>query len=95
MSTKTVKSEKYIDLISQNAKEADKEQNEFLNEEARLQVQTSILETKKAIATAKRELNDTKKAKPYSLEAEVKATQKVNNLEAGLKIAQDIEKARF
>jgi len=95
MANATKVSEKYIDLISQNAKEADKEAKIFANEEASLSVQASILETKKAISAAKRELNSTKRAEPYSLENEVTATQKVINLEAGLKVAQAIAKARF
>ena len=91
--TKT--SEKYIDLISQSAKDAEKEQLQFHAEDAELQVTSSILATKKEISKAKRELTEAKKAIPYSLEDEVNATIKVQELEDGLKIALEIQKARF
>ena len=67
-------SEKYIDLISQSSKDAEREQLQFHAEDAELQVTASILATKKAISGAKRELSEAKKAIPYSLEAEVNAT---------------------
>lgn len=95
MATKANNSEKYIDLISQNAKDLETEQLQFRAEEAELQVTSAILETKKQIATAKRKLAETKRAIPYSLQAEVDATVALQDLEDGLKVALTIQKARF
>lgn len=90
-------SEKYIDLISQDSKEEDKQEKQFRADEAKLQVESSILETKKAIAVAERELAQAKKAVPYSLEVEVEVekTQNLESLKEGLKLANTIYKARF
>lgn len=88
-------SEKYIDLISQSSKDAEKETLQFHAEDAELQVTSSILATKKAISKARRTLNEAKKAIPYSLEEEVNATIALRDLEAGLKIAEQIQKDRF
>lgn len=94
MATKA-NSTKYIDLISQSSKDAEKEQLQFHAEDAELQVTSSILATKKAISGAKRDLANAMKAIPYSLEVEVNATIKLQELEDGLKIATTIQKARF
>ena len=88
-------SEKYIDLISQSSKDAEKETLQFHAEDAELQVTSSILATKKEISKAKRTLNEAKKAIPYSLEDEVKATINLKDLQDGLTIAEQIQKERF
>lgn len=88
-------SKRYIDLISQNAKAKEIEQLGFRAEEAELHVQTSILETKKAISTAKRELAEAQSAIPYDLQKEIDATTKVKELEEGLALAETIAKERF
>ncbi|AGO47913.1 hypothetical protein Phi40:1_gp048 [Cellulophaga phage phi40:1] len=88
-------SEKYIDLISQSSKDVETEQLQFRAQEASLQADSSILETKKAIATAKRELTELKRAIPYSFDKEISKTIEVKNLEEGLSIAESIQKSRF
>lgn len=88
-------SEKYLDLISQDAKEQEKQDLQFRADEAKLQVESSILETKKAIAVAERELAQAKRAVPYSLEVEIEKTQNLTSLQEGLEMANTIYKARF
>lgn len=86
---------KYLELISQGADEDKREQLQFAAEEAKHSVSISILETRKAISTAKKVLKDAKKAQPYSLQNVVDATIRIDSLERGLKIAQTIEKEDF
>tara|TARA_R110002074_G_scaffold72684_2_gene167298 strand:+ start:869 stop:1141 length:273 start_codon:yes stop_codon:yes gene_type:complete len=85
----------YLALISQGASEERAEQLQFAAEEAKHSVSISILETRKAISAAKKQLKEAKKAVPYNLQNVVDFTIKVQNLEAGLKIAQTIEKEDF
>ena len=90
-----VEATKYIDLISQGVEEQRREEREFANEEAKIEVDRSILDTKKELAKAKRLLLEASKAEPYSLEGEVVAFTIVEQLEKGLALATKIQKARF
>lgn len=95
MANSKVVSQKYIDLISQSAKDDEKEELGFRAEEASLEVKQAILETTKAVSVAKRALTKAKKAVPYSLQGEVEATNDLAELESGLAIAKTIEAERF
>jgi hypothetical protein len=58
-------------------------------------VEVGIAETKRALALAKRALIKTRRANPYSVQAEMDAEDKIESLEAGLAFATKILKERF
>jgi LPS O-antigen subunit length determinant protein (WzzB/FepE family) len=92
---KKISEVKYIDAISQNVEDNQKEQRAFDNEDAILHVGGAINETKKALSLAKKELSASQKAIPYNLQAEIDATFKVDDLELALELAERIQKVRF
>jgi rRNA-processing protein FCF1 len=54
-----------------------------------------ISQTRLDLAKAKQRLNDTKRAVPYCIQAELNAKSDVDNLEGGLKYAEEVLKDRF
>lgn len=86
---------KYRDLISQDSKKVAEETLDFTAQEAKHTVNVAVLETKKAIFQAKRQLADAQKAQPYILKTEVDLIIKIENLEQGLAIAEEIQSNRF
>jgi len=91
----TKKSTKYIDLISQSVADCDKEQKGFANDDAKLHCDSAILETKKALSTAKKVLSDSEKAEPFNLQEQINATIAVQDLEISLKLAEKITAEKF
>lgn len=89
------KSEKYLDLISESVAESKAEEKRFANEDAKIQVASSILATEKAISDAKRSLIVSQKAEPYNLQNEINATIAVSDLEETLSLAKKIVALRF
>lgn len=85
----------YLELISQNQDEARKEDLQFVAEEAQHAVSIALLETRKAISNAKKGLKEARKAQPYNLRTVVDFTIKIENLQAGLKIAKAVQKEDF
>jgi hypothetical protein len=86
---------KYIDLISKDAKETALEELKFRAEEAQHDVTGAILETKKQLAQKKNALAKAQRAVPYSLQGEINLTVEIEVLKKGLSIAEDILKTRF
>lgn len=85
----------YLDLISKDAKDVQKENLEFQAQDAKLAVDSAVLETKKALANAKRDLTRVQVAIPYNLQDEISALTRIKNLEEGLEIAKKIQEIRF
>lgn len=86
---------KYLEMISQNAKDANKEAKEFAAEEAKLQVEASILETKRAKADAERKLKAAQRAEPYVLQDEIDLVVEIEAMDTALKVAKEIFTTRF
>jgi hypothetical protein len=85
----------YLELISKDAKDVQKENLEFQAQDAKLAVDSAVLETKKALSNAKRDLLSAQVAIPYNLNNEIQALTRITNLEEGLAIAQQIQAVRF
>ena len=86
---------KYLDLISQGKEETAKEDLQFKAEDAQHAVSIALLETRKAISSAKKGLKEAQKAVPYNLQTEIDITIRIESMEKGLAIATLINKERF
>lgn len=96
MSTKTnIGTKTYLELISKDAKDVQKENLEFQAQDAKLAVDSAVLETKKSLSNAKRDLLSAQIAVPYNLQNEIIALTRISNLEEGLAIAEQIQAVRF
>jgi len=85
----------YLDLISKDAKKKDNEQLNFDAQEAKHTVDVSVLETKRAIFKAKKDLANAQCAKPYDLQVEINLLNRIESLESGLVLAEQIQSTRF
>lgn len=94
-SNSNIGKETYLELISKDKSQVEKEQLEFQMQEAKHSVDVAVLETKKAIYKAKQELVGIKSANPYKIEDEIGKLSEIDSLEAGLKIAEKIQSIRF
>lgn len=97
MNTQTTKAKqlKYAQLIDQSQQALQEEEKAFKVESARLDLEASINVTKRDLALAKKALDASQKASPYSVQKESELTDKVEGLQKGLDFAEKILKERF
>lgn len=86
---------KYKDLISKDNEQKNQEQLDLFNEESEMNIQNSILATKKEIAQVKRQLEDKKSEKPLNPEETIKVSQKLKALQNGLQALEDLKSELF
>ncbi len=86
---------KYIDLLKRSDEEVQSEQVGFQAEEAQQQLDADILATKKALSTAKRELDTAESAFPYNTSTIIDAQIAIEGYEDGLKRLKTLKSARF
>lgn len=93
--SETTPKTKYIDLISQSAKEQELTELGFRAKEAEQAVNMRILETEKTIFSKEIELSKAQKAVPYDIEKEMKLSHEIESLKKGLEFANKIKSERF
>jgi septal ring factor EnvC (AmiA/AmiB activator) len=93
--TEEVKNPTYFQLISQDEKTIKSEQLKIDAQKASIAVQTEIMKLNQQLAIATNDLNRVKRAIPYSITAEYKATEEIEILEERLDFAKDIMDSRF
>ena len=86
---------KYKDLISKDNEQKNQEQLDLFNEESEMNIQNSILATKKEIAQVRRLLEDKKSEKPLNPEETIKVSQKLKALQNGLQALEDLKSELF
>ena len=95
MSTTEVKKPTYLELISKDEKTVQKENLKIKAQEAALSVARDILSLNAEISLANSEVNKAQRAIPYSVAAEYKAVNKLEELTARLEFATVIKDSRF
>ena len=95
MSTTEVKKPTYLELISKDEKTVQKENLKIKAQEAALSVARDILSLNAEISLANSEVDKAQRAIPYSVAAEYKAVNKLEELTARLKFATAIKDSRF
>ena len=95
MSTTEVKKPTYLELISKDEKTVQKENLKIKAQEAALSVARDILSLNAEISLANSEVNKAQRAIPYSVAAEYKAVNKLEELTARLEFATAIKDSRF
>lgn len=86
---------KYLDLISQSAKDVELTELGFRAKEAEQTVNMRVLETEKAIFSKEIELTKAQRAVPYDIDAEMQLTHEIESLKKGLDFANKIKTERF
>ena len=95
MSTTEVKTPTYLELISKDEKTVQKENLKIKAQEAALSVARDILSLNAEISLANSEVDKAQRAIPYSVAAEYKAVNKLEELTARLEFATAIKDSRF
>ena len=95
MSTTEVKKPTYLELISKDEKTVQKENLKIKAQEAALSVARDILSLNAEISLANSEVDKAQRAIPYSVAAEYKAVNKLEELTARLEFATVIKDSRF
>ena len=95
MSTTEVKKPTYLELISKDEKTVQKENLKIKAQEAALSVARDILSLNAEISLANSEVEKAQRAIPYSVAAEYKAVNKLEELTARLEFATAIKDSRF
>ena len=95
MSTTEVKKPTYLELISKDEKTVQKENLKIKAQEAALSVARDILSLNAEISLANSEVDKAQRAIPYSVAAEYKAVNKLEELTARLEFATAIKDFRF
>ena len=95
MSTTEVKKPTYLELISKDEKTVQKENLKIKAQEAALSVARDILSLNAEISLANSEVDKAQRAIPYSVAAEYKAVNKLEELTARLEFATGIKDSRF
>lgn len=95
MSTTEVKKPTYLELISKDEKTVQKENLKIKAQEAALSVARDILSLNAEISLANSEVDKAQRAIPYSVAAEYKAVNKLEELTARLEFATAIKDSRF
>ena len=86
---------KYKDLIRQSQQQQEEEQFQFQVEQAEQQLLSDISATKLSLSSAKKELSEAKRAYPFSSTNIINAMQKVEGLENGLAILENLKSELF
>ena len=95
MATTEVKKPTYLELISKDEKTVQKENLKIKAQEAALSVARDILSLNAEISLANSEVDKAQRAIPYSVAAEYKAVNKLEELTARLEFATAIKDSRF
>lgn len=85
----------YSERISQSESELEKEELSFQNEEAYQTLSGDVLETKRALAKAKKDLNQAYGAVPFDSKAILEAEELVENLERGVEKLSQLKEKLF
>ena len=85
----------YLELISKDEKTVQKENLKIKAQEAALSVARDILSLNAEISLANSEVDKAQRAIPYSVAAEYKAVNKLEELTARLEFATAIKDSRF
>ena len=91
----TVAQPTYLQLISKDEKTVQKENLKIKAQEAALSVARDILSLNAEISLANSEVDKAQRAIPYSVAAEYKAVNKLEELTARLEFATAIKDSRF
>lgn len=86
---------KYRDLIAKDHEQRNQEQLDLFAEESEMNIQNSILATKKQIATVRRNLADKKSEKPLNPEETIKISQELKALQNGLAALEELKAELF
>ena len=95
MSTTEVKTPTYLELISKDEKTVQKENLKITAQEAALNVSREILSLSSEETALKSEVEKAKRAIPYSVAVEYKASQRLEEVQARLAFANEIKDNRF
>ena len=95
MSTTEVKKPTYLELISKDEKTVQKENLKITAQEAALNVSREILALSSEETALKSEVEKAKRAIPYSVAVEYKASQRLEEVQARLAFANEIKDNRF
>ena len=95
MSTTEVKIPTYLELISKDEKTVQKENLKITAQEAALNVSREILSLSSEETVLKNAVEKAKRAIPYSVAEEYKATKKLEEVQARLAFANKIKETRF
>ena len=95
MATTEAKKPTYLELISKDEKTVQKENLKIKAQEAALSVARDILSLNAEISLANSEVDKAQRAIPYSVAAEYKAVNKLEELTARLEFATAIKDSRF
>lgn len=85
----------YLELISKDEKTVQKENLKITAQEAALNVSREILALSSEETMLKAEVEKAKRAIPYSVATEYKATQRLQEIQARLAFANEIKDNRF
>ena len=91
----TVKTPTYLELISKDEKTVQKENLKITAQEAALNVSREILSLSSEETALKSAVERAKRAIPYSVAEEYKATKKLEEVQARLTFANEIKETRF
>ena len=85
----------YLQLISKDEKQVQKENLVIKAQEAALTVAREILALNSAISVKKGQIESAQRAIPYNVVAEYRLTKELEELQAGLSFAQGVKDSRF
>lgn len=91
----TEKKESYLDLISKDEKQVQKESLKLKAQEAGLELNREIFNLTVKISAKEAEINKLKRAIPYSVSAEYRAISELETYKAQLEFAKTIKEERF
>lgn len=85
----------YLQLISKDEKQVQKENLVIKAQEAALTVAREILALNSAISVKKGQIEKAQRAIPYDVTVEFKLTKELTELQAALEFAQGVKESRF
>ena len=85
----------YLERLQQSQEERDAQQLGFLNEENRLQIQSDLLETRRSVSAANRELDDMLRADKLNYSAIITKKSDIKALEDGITALEALQTELF
>jgi hypothetical protein len=86
---------KYVDLLQQSEKDKSSEENKYASDQAKLQLDGDILETRKSISKQKQTVADLKASKDFDPADILTAMTELEDLENGLTKLQALKEELF
>jgi hypothetical protein len=86
---------KYRELIAQSKDKLMEEDYDLQTQKVRSSIEVQLAETKRDLASARKELHDIIRSKDYNIQDEIDKEAEIEAYESGIKKATQVLKSRF